>query len=106
MFNNLSFYLSSLRGRRLGLAAAFLILLPIPLRAGDQPDAKSTASPPVEKKKEAKEKSLLTFWDGRLVIDIEERIRGEIRENNRDFDSSINDDNDDSWLLNRFRIGL
>ena len=28
------------------------------------------------------------------------------RENNRDFDSSIDDDNDDAWLLNRFRLGL
>jgi hypothetical protein len=41
-----------------------------------------------------------------MVFDVEERIRGEIRENNRDFDSSIDDDNDDSWLLHRFRLGL
>lgn len=46
------------------------------------------------------------FWNGRLVIDLEERIRGEVRENNRDFDSSLHDDNDDSWLLSRFRVGL
>lgn len=47
-----------------------------------------------------------SFYDGRVVFDVEERIRAEIRENNRDFDSSIGDDNDDSWLLNRFRLGL
>lgn len=68
------------------------------------PEGKSS----VEKKKsvEKKEVNPLSFWDGRLVLDIEERVRGEIRENNRDFDSSTHDDNDDSWLLNRFRFGL
>ncbi len=71
--------------------------------------AGETAPPPkspAEKKVEKKERNPLSFWDGRLVLDLEERVRGEIRENNRDFDSSINDDNDDSWLLNRFRFGL
>jgi hypothetical protein len=55
---------------------------------------------------EKKETNPFSFYDGRVVFDVEERIRAEIRENNRDFDSSINDDNDDSWLLNRFRLGL
>ncbi|MBA3651470.1 MAG: alginate export family protein [Chthoniobacterales bacterium] len=41
-----------------------------------------------------------------MIFDLEERIRAESRENNRDFDSSAHDDNDDSWLLNRFRLGL
>ena len=58
--------------------------------------------PPVEKK----ETNPFSFYDGRVVFDVEERIRAEIRENNRDFDSSIDDDNDDAWLLNRFRLGL
>ena len=71
--------------------------------AGDQLAPKSSAPPPVEKKEEP---SLLSFWEGRLVFDLEERIRGEIRENNRDFNSAVRDDNDDSWLLNRFRLGL
>ncbi len=48
-----------------------------------------------KKSVEKKEVNPLSFWDGRLVLDIEERIRGEIRENNRDFDSSFHDDNDD-----------
>jgi hypothetical protein len=74
--------------------------------AGDQSDGKSTAVPPVEKKKETKEKSLLTFWDDRLIFDIEERMREESRENNRDFNRGIRDNNDGSWLINRFRIGL
>ncbi len=55
---------------------------------------------------EKKEPSQLSFWDGRVVFDIEERVRGEIRENNRDFGASIQNDNDDAWLLNRFRVGL
>jgi hypothetical protein len=74
-------------------------------RAGEQVDNKSSA-PPAETKKETNDTNFLSFWDGRIVFDIEERMRGEIRENTRDFDSSINDDNDDSWLLNRFRLGL
>ncbi len=66
--------------------------------------------PPPEKQKTVKvEKAAsnpLSFWDGRLVFDLEERVRIEARENNRDFDASLDDDNDDSWLLNRFRLGL
>jgi hypothetical protein len=105
MLNNISPYLNKVLRRRLGIAVAVSVLLPMTLTAGD-PDAKSVPPSPIEKKKETKETSLLSFWGGRLIFDIEERIRAEIRENNRDFDSSINDDNDDSWLLNRFRLGL
>jgi hypothetical protein len=75
-------------------------LLSPAVRAGET-TAKEAAPAPVKA-----EPNPLSFWDGRIVLDIEERMRGEIRENNRDFDSSINDDNDDSWLLNRFRFGL
>ena len=74
------------------------------VRAGD------ISSPAPEKKDtvktEKKESNPLSFWDGRLVFDLEERVRIEARENNRDFDSRLDDDNDDSWLLNRFRFGL
>lgn len=48
----------------------------------------------------------LSFLDGAIVFDLEERLRFEVRNNNRDFNDSINDDNDDGWLLNRFRFGL
>jgi hypothetical protein len=48
----------------------------------------------------------LSFFDGRLVFDFEERIRGEYRENNFDFNSSVDSLTDDSWLLQRVRIGL
>ena len=74
--------------------------------AGDTSPAKETKTDKTGSKIEKKEPSPLSFWDGRVVFDIEERVRGEIRENNRDFDSSIDDDNDDAWLLNRFRLGL
>ncbi|MEO7724458.1 MAG: alginate export family protein [Chthoniobacterales bacterium] len=50
--------------------------------------------------------NLLTFWDGQLTLDLEERMRGESRADNRDFNSAVHDNNDDSWLLNRFRLGL
>jgi Alginate export len=55
---------------------------------------------------EKKDMNPLSFFEGGLVFDVEERVRGEVRENNRDFDSSVDDDNDDAWLLNRFRLGL
>lgn len=47
-----------------------------------------------------------TFLEERIVFDVEERVRAEIRRNNRDFDASNRDDSDDAWLLNRFRFGL
>lgn len=45
------------------------------------------------------------FADSIVTFDLEERTRFEVRNNNRDFDHSISDDNDDAWLLNRFRLG-
>ncbi len=87
------------------LLGAIVLLSPVAfVRAGDisspAPDKKETV------KTEKKESNPLSFWDGRLVFDLEERVRIEARENNRDFNSGIDDDNDDSWLLNRFRLGL
>ena len=81
--------------------AVILFALSLPAPAGTAEFA--IASKKTEKKEET---TLLTFADGKIIFDIEERVRGEIRENNRDFDSAIDDDNDDSWLLNRFRFGL
>lgn len=79
----------------LGLAA----ITATALHAG--PEAKAPVQP--QPKKDA---GLLTFFDGALVLDLEERLRFEVRNNNRDFNDRINDNNDDSWLLNRFRFGL
>ena len=94
-------FISRLSRFRLGLAAALLIFPSAIGWAGSGTLAKSTPIPARQS-----DPNLLSFWDGKLVFDLEERIRGEGRENNRDFDSSTHDDNDDSWLLNRFRIGL
>lgn len=48
----------------------------------------------------------ITFLDGKLTVDIQEKMRAEIRENNFDFNSAINGPQDASWLLQRFRLGL
>jgi hypothetical protein len=56
--------------------------------------------------KPAAEASALTFANGLVTLDIEERLRWEVRDNNRDFDRSVNDVRDDGWLLSRFRLGL
>src|SRR5919198_353531 len=47
----------------------------------------------------------LCFLDGKLCFDGHDRLRFEIRENNFDFDDSIDSVTDDSFLLQRFRIG-
>ena len=49
---------------------------------------------------------LLSFADGKVVFDIQERLRWEIRDNNFDFRSGVNAVTDDSWLHQRFRIGM
>lgn len=50
----------------------------------------------------------MSFADGQLVFDAQERLRFESRENNFDFDSRGNalSITDDSYLLQRFRLGL
>ena len=101
-------YLTAYKPHRIPAIWLFLLVLVAPLGlvwAGDQHDAKTTSSPPVEKKKETKETPIFSFWDGRLVFDIEERMRLEIRDHNRTF-SGVHDISDGAWLLNRFRLGL
>jgi len=48
----------------------------------------------------------LGFFDGKVVFDLEERVRWEIRENNFDFNDAFNARTDDNWFLQRARIGL
>ncbi len=43
---------------------------------------------------------------GALTVDVQEKMRFEIRENNFDFNSALNGPQDASWLLQRFRLGL
>ncbi len=52
------------------------------------------------------ESNPLSFYDGRLVFDIEERLRYEFRENNFDFNDKVKTINDSSFLLQRARLGV
>lgn len=45
-------------------------------------------------------------FDGKLRWSAQERLRGEIRENNFDFNRAVNAVTDDAWALQRFRLGL
>ncbi len=65
---------------------------------------KSDGAPTVHKK--APESNPLSFFDGALVFDAQERARWEIRENNFDFNDAVNALTDDNWFLQRFRIGM
>src|SRR5437867_860971 len=85
-----------------GLLAATLLVAECPSAfAGATTDlARKTV---VEQKPES---NPLWFFDGKLCFDIEERLRLEVRENNFDFNSSLNSLTDDTWLLQRFRLGV
>lgn len=48
----------------------------------------------------------LSFLDGRLIFDFQDRIRWEFRENNFDFNDKVDSLTDDDWLLNRLRLGV
>ena len=65
---------------------------------------KSTGSPSVIEK--APESNPLSFFNGAVTFDLQERFRWEIRDNNFDFNSDVNALTDDNWFLQRFRIGL
>lgn len=47
----------------------------------------------------------LSFYNGALIFDTQFNTRVEGRDNNNDFDSSINGPTDATWLLTRFRLG-
>ena len=90
--------------RRTVLAASILhagVFLALNAHAFSGPPEKAEAK--LEKKTLP---PLLSFADGLVQFDVEARARFEVRNNNRDFDDSSNDDNDDSWVLTRFRLGL
>ncbi|HEY6207257.1 MAG TPA: alginate export family protein [Chthoniobacterales bacterium] len=62
-------------------------------------------SPPAITVQKAPEANPLCFADGKLCFDVQDRLRFEVRENNFDFNDSIDSLTDDSFLLQRFRIG-
>lgn len=76
------------------LLAAALVL---PALAGPKTPVPPPAPPPAE--------NPLSFADGKLVLDFQERVRFEYRENNFDFNDGVDSLTDDSWFLQRVRIG-
>ncbi len=92
--------MTSLRSRPIW-PAIWLILIGATIRVSIAAAGEPSKQQPVLEKL-----ALPTFMDGALVFDVEERVRGEFRLNNRDFDSSADEITDDAWLLNRFRLGL
>ena len=79
------------------LAAAALAGLSLTAFAG---------SPPSAEPKKAIETPHLSILDGRVVFEVQERIRWEVRDNNFDFNSKVNTVNDDNWFEQRLRIGM
>lgn len=47
----------------------------------------------------------LSFYGGKLVLDVQERLRLEVRDNNFDFNDANNVSTDDTFLLQRLRLG-
>ena len=78
-----------------------LFLSALPGLAGEMPTDKTPVPPPPP----APAANPLSFFDGKLVLDFEERLRFEARENNFDFNDSVDSLTDDSWLLQRIRFG-
>ena len=94
-----------LRRAGAGLSGILLLAISAPAIAGVAEIVTAPSKNPVtpEKKPEA---NPLCFLEGKLCIDIQERLRFEAREDNFDFDDGIDSLTDDSWLLQRFRIGV
>jgi hypothetical protein len=86
------------------LLAAALLTSSVATVLGGTPDTKPAVGKTVIEKAPAS--NWLSFYDGRLVFDLQERLRLEGRENNFDFNDSISSPTDDWWLLQRFRLGI
>ena len=81
---------------RYSLLAA-LTLSAVPAFAGTPDKAPLPPPPPANP---------LSFFGGKLIFDIQEKFRVESRENNFDFNDDVDALTDDSWFLNRFRLGM
>jgi len=80
--------------------ALFGAIAALPLSSGAQPAVPNvpvTGAPPPHP---------IPLGDSRWLLDLEARTRAESQENMRDFDSSFDDEADDSFLVLRFRLGL
>ncbi|MCB1209612.1 MAG: alginate export family protein [Verrucomicrobiales bacterium] len=81
------------------LVAVHLLLTIVPAgRAG--------TCPPVAAPHAVVTPNPLSLAEGRVVFSFEDQNRFEFRDNNFDFNSGLGTINDDSWLLNRARVGL
>ncbi len=69
-----------------------------PLFAGSNPSPVPALPPAAD--------NPLSFFDGKLILDFQERMRFEYRENNFDFNNGLDSLTDDSWLLQRVRLGV
>ena len=49
---------------------------------------------------------LLSVANGKIIFDVQERLRWEVRDNNFDFNRGANAVTDDGFLLQRFRLGM
>ncbi len=82
------------------LALLSLCAQALPLFAGDP--GKAPVNTPVQ----PADTNPLSFDDGRLVIDFDQRFRFEYRENNFDFNKDKRALTDGTWLEDRTRIGI
>jgi hypothetical protein len=82
------------------LLLPLLALTALPVTAGEAPAPKAPVPPPP-----AATANPLSFFGGKLVLDFEEKLRFEARENNFDFNDSVDSLTDDAWLLQRVRFG-
>ena len=87
-----------------GLFAAALLASGLISTFAGETEVKSTSEKTVVEK--APESNPLSFFDGKVVFDLQERFRWEIRENNYDFNSAVRSLTDDNWFEQRFRIGV
>ena len=78
-----------------------LLLQALPLHAGDA--GKAVADSPV---KPSADQNPLSFADGTIVFDFEERLRFEDRNNNFDFNGAKKALTDGAWLEDRTRLGV
>jgi hypothetical protein len=87
------------------LLAMLMFIFAAPVSAGvaEMSSTKETSKVVVEKKPEP---NPLCFLDGKICLDIQERIRFEGRENTFDFNDSVDALTDDTFFLNRFRLGI
>ncbi len=88
-----------------GLLSATLLLSSVTNTLAGDPSSKASTKNPVTPIAPAPSNPL-SFFDGKLIFDFEEKLRFEVRENNFDFNSGKDALTDDSWLLEHTRLGM